>query len=190
MLACQKGYFKIIAHLIDNGAKVEARDRFKRTPLIHACMCGNTHVISHLLRLGANVQVFDSSMNTALHYAIAYGWYFSVKILIEAGANVTAVNSWQTTCLAAGFLKGHYGLCDYLLTEHRVDINFKTDEGLTFVMLIVGLIVSALSVHQLYYVVTKHRAYCTTIDANGCNAVSGKCSIELKISLLCFSFII
>lgn len=173
MLACQKGYFKIVAHLIDNGAKVEARDRFKRTPLIHASMCGNTHIVSHLLRMGANAQAFDSSLNTALHYAIAYGWYFCVKILIEAGANVNAVNSWQTTCLAAGFLKGHYGLCDYLLTEHRVDINFKTDEGLTLVMLTVGLEVSASSVQQLNYVAIKHRADCKPVDANGCNAVSG-----------------
>lgn len=180
MLACQKGYFKIVAHLIDNGAKIEARDRFKRTPLIHACMCGNTHIVSHLLRLGANAQAFDSSMNTALHYAIAYGWYFSVKILIEAGANVNAVNSWQTTCLGAGFLKGHYGLCDYLLTEHRVDINFKTDEGLTLVMVTVSSEVSASSVQQLDYVVVKHGGDCKPVDANGCNAVSWIVRMKLK----------
>jgi ankyrin repeat protein len=172
MFACQKGYFKIVSQLIENGAKVEARDRFKRTPLIHACICGNAHIVSHLLRLGANAKVFDSSLNTALHYAIAYGWYFCVKLLIEAGANVNCVNSWQTTCLAAGFLKGHYGLCDYLLTEHHVDINFKTDDGLTLVMLTVGLEISPSSVQQLDYVVTKHKADCTSVDANGSNAVS------------------
>ncbi|CAF5068500.1 unnamed protein product, partial [Rotaria sp. Silwood1] len=113
---------------------------------------------------------FDSSLNTALHYAIAYGWYFCVRLLIEAGANVNCVNSWQTTCLAAGFLKGHYGLCDYLLTEHDIDINFKTDDGLTLVMLTVGLEVSLSSTQQLDYVVTKHKADCTCVDANGNNA--------------------
>jgi hypothetical protein len=172
MLACQKGYLKIVIHLIENGAKVEARDRFKRTPLIHACMCGNAHIVSYLLRMGANGSVFDSSLNTALHYSIAYGWYFCVRLLIEAGANMNCVNSWQTTCLAAGFLKGHYGLCDYLLTEHHVDINFKTDDGLTLVMLTVGLEVSSSSVQQLEYVVTKHKADCTCGDASGSNAVS------------------
>jgi hypothetical protein len=118
--------------------------------------------------------LFDSSSNTALHYAIAYGWYFCVKLLIEGGGNLNCVNSWQTTCLAAGFLKGHYGLCDYLLTDHNVDINFKTDDGLTLVMLTVGLEVSSSAAQQLEYVVIKHKADCTSIDANGSNAVSFK----------------
>ena len=109
-------------------------------------------------------------MNTALHYSIAYGWYFCVRLLLEAGANANAVNSWQTTCLAAGFSKGHYGLCDYLLTEHKVNINFKTDDGLTLVMLTADLRVSASAVQQLEYVVVKHKADCTGVDANGRNA--------------------
>ncbi|CAF0916058.1 unnamed protein product [Rotaria sp. Silwood1] len=171
MLACQKGYLNIVQHLIEHGAKVEARDRFQRTPLIHACMCGNAHVVSYLLRLGANANVYDSSLNTALHYAIANGWYFCVRLLLEAGANLNCVNLWQTTCLAAGFLKGHYGLCDYLLTDHHVDINFKTDDGLTLVMLTVGLEVTSSAIEQLEYVVEKHKADCTTTDANGSNAL-------------------
>ncbi|CAF3181779.1 unnamed protein product [Rotaria socialis] len=171
MLACQKGYLNIVSNLIDHGAKIEARDRFKRTPLIHACMCGNANVVSYLLRLGANANVFDSSLNTALHYAVAYGWYFCVRLLLEAGADLNCVNSWQTTCLAIGFLKGHYGLCDYLLTDHGVDINFKNEDGLTLVMLTVGLEVSSSAVEQLEYVVTKHNADCTIVDANGSNAL-------------------
>ena len=171
MLACQKGYLDIVKYLIEHGAKIENRDRFKRTPLIHACMCGNAHIVSYLLRMGANANVFDSSLNTALHYSIAYGWYFCVQLLIEAGADINCANSWQTTCLAAGFLKGHYGLCDYLLTNHSVNINFQTDDGLTLVMLTVGLPITAAVVEQLEYVVVKHKADCTTIDTSGNNAV-------------------
>ncbi|CAF1971897.1 unnamed protein product [Rotaria magnacalcarata] len=170
MLACQNGFLPIVHHLIEQGAKVEARDRFKRTPLIHACMYGNAHVVSHLLRIGANANVFDSSSNTALHYAIAYGWYFCVRLLIEAGANINCVNCWQTTCLGVGFSKGHYGICDYLLTEHRADINFKTDDGLTLVMITADLEISASAAQQLEYVVVKHKADCTCIDINGRNA--------------------
>ncbi|CAF3795485.1 unnamed protein product [Adineta steineri] len=170
MLACQKGYFDIVKYLISKGAKIEFRDRFQRTPLIHACMCGNADIVSYLLYLGANANVFDSSLNTALHYVIAYGWYFCVRILLEAGANINCVNSWQTTCLATGFLKGHYGLCDYLLTDHNADINFRTEDGLTLVMLTVNLQISSSVVQQLEYVVNKHKADCTTIDANGNNA--------------------
>lgn len=170
MLACQKGFLPIVKYLIEQGAKVEGRDRFKRTPLIHACMYGNAHIVSYLLRLGANANVFDSSSNTALHYAIAYGWYFCVRLLIEAGANINCRNCWQTTCLEAGFSKGHYGICDYLLTEHQADINFKTDDGLTLVMITVDLEISPSAVQQLDYVVVKHKADCTCADINGRNA--------------------
>ena len=172
MLACQKGHLNIAKYLIENKAKIEARDRFKRTPLVHACMCGNADIVAYLLGLGADANVFDSSMNTALHYAVAYGWYFCVRSLLEAGANVNCVNSWQITCLAAGFLKGHYGICDYLLTDHGADINFKTEDGLTLVMITVGLEVSSSAAEQLEYAVVKNKADCTTTDANGNNAVS------------------
>ncbi|CAF4629484.1 unnamed protein product, partial [Rotaria magnacalcarata] len=55
-------------------------------------------------------------------------------------------------------------------TEHHVDINFKTDDGLTLVMLTVGLAVSSASQQQLDYVATKHKADCTCVDATGNNA--------------------
>jgi ankyrin repeat protein len=172
MLACQKGFGPMVQYLIESGANMEARDRFKRTPLIHACMDGNADLVSYLLQKGADPNVLDSSSNSALHYAMSYGWYFCVRSLMEAGAEVNCANCWQTTCLAAGFLKGHFGLCDYLLNEHRADINFQTNDGLTLVMLTVGLEPSEFVVQQLDYVVNKHRADCTNLDANGNNAVS------------------
>jgi ankyrin repeat protein len=171
MIACQQGHLKIVTHLVENGARVEARDRFKRTPLIHACISGNGHVVSYLLRLGANPKVVDSSMNSALHYAIAYGWYFCTRLLIEAGGELNVVNSWQTSCLAAGFLKGQFGLCEYLLTEHDADINFKTDDGLTLVMLAASSTISSAAAEQLEYIVVIHKADCSSVDAQGRNAL-------------------
>ncbi|CAF3793465.1 unnamed protein product [Rotaria socialis] len=170
MLACRIGSLDIVRSLVINGARVEAHDRFKRTPLIHACMYGHTHVVSYLLRIGANSNVFDSSMNTALHYAIAYGWYFCVRLLMEAGANVNCANFWQLTCLGIGILKGHFGICDYLLTEHKADINFKTNNGLTVVMLPLRLRIWKTVLEQLEHVIVKHNADCTCVDINGQNA--------------------
>ena len=108
ILACQKGFLPIVKYLIEQGAKVEGRDRFKRTSSIHVYMYGNAHIVFYLLRLEANANVFDPSSNTALHYVIAYGWYFCVRLLIEAGANINCRNYWQTTCLEEGFSKGLY----------------------------------------------------------------------------------
>ncbi|CAF4922866.1 unnamed protein product [Rotaria sp. Silwood1] len=149
MFACQHGFLDIVKCLVKHGARVEARDRFKRTPLIHACMYGHAHVVSYLLRIGANPNAFDSSMNSALHYAIAYGWYFCVRLLLQAGAKINIANRWRVTCLEIGFSKGHYGICDYLLNEHQANINFKNDEGQTIVMLIADLDVSESSVERL-----------------------------------------
>ncbi|CAF1511623.1 unnamed protein product [Rotaria sp. Silwood1] len=170
MFACQHGFLDIVKCLVKHGARVEARDRFKRTPLIHACMYGHAHVVSYLLCIGANPNAFDSSMNSALHYAIAYGWYFCVRLLLEAGAKINVANRWRVTCLEIGFSKGHYGICDYLLNEHQANINFKNDEGQTIVMLIVDLDVSESSVERLGQVVVKHNANCTCVDVNGSNA--------------------
>lgn len=170
MFACRVGALEIVKVLIAHGARVEARDSFKRTPLIHASICGCAHIVSYLLRKGANPNVCDSSMNTALHYAVAYGWYFCVRLLMEAGANLNSVNCCQVTCLSIGFLKGHYGICDYLLTEHQADINFKTAEGLTIVMLIINLGISKSAMQQIEFTVVKHKADCTCVDINGSNA--------------------
>ena len=171
MLACQDGFFEIVIYLIEHGARVEARDRFKRTPLIHACMYGQAHLVSYLLRRGANPNVVDSSMNTALHYATAYGWYFCVKLLIEAGANPNCTNSCQMTCLGVAFSKGHYGICDYLLAECHADINTRTRDGLTLVMMIVNLKISPTVVEQLERIAMKYKADCTSTDINGRNAL-------------------
>lgn len=127
MYACQFGHQKIAKLLVDNNAKVTARDRFSRTAAMHAAMCGHVNILSYLLRLGADPNTADSSGNTCLHYASAYGWYYSMKCLIEAGARVNAANDWKLTPFGAAFLKGHVGICDQLLILHpnQIDINFR-----------------------------------------------------------------
>ncbi|CAF4632153.1 unnamed protein product [Rotaria sp. Silwood1] len=158
LVKCVKILVEFGAHINGFMTKIEAHVRFKRTPLIHACMYENAHIVSHLLRMGTNANVFDSSMNTALHYAIAYGWYFCVRLLFEADTNLNCANCWQTICLRVDFSKGHHGICDYLLTEYQADINLKTDDGLTLVIITVDVEISASSLQQLEYVVVKHKA--------------------------------
>lgn len=127
MYACRLGHFKLVKLLVENNAKVSARDRFWRTAVMHATMCGHTNILSYLLRLGADPNTADSSGNTALHYACAYGWYHASKTLIDAGARVNAVNEWKLTPFGAAFLKGHVGICDKLVVLHKdqIDVNFR-----------------------------------------------------------------
>ena len=127
MYACKLGHYKLVKLLVENNAKVTARDRFWRTAAMHAAASGHTNILSYLLRLGADPNVADSSGNTSLHYACAYGWYHAAKVLIEAGARLNAANDWKLTPFGVAFLKGHVGICDQLLVinKDQIDVNFR-----------------------------------------------------------------
>lgn len=174
MYACQMGNLKMVKLLVDNNAKISARDRFQRNSSIHASMCGHTHILSYLLRRGSEPNACDSSGNSCLHYACAYGWYYPMKTLIEAGADVNSINDWKLTPFGAAFLKGHVGICDQLLVLHRdrIDINFRTEDGETLVMLAVSStnIFNESSIDQLDYLINKLSGDVKLVDSKGNNA--------------------
>lgn len=87
--AAQHGHVEVVRTLIDNGANVNARDVFGRTPL-HLAV-SHPRVIALLLEAGANVDARDSLSNTPLHRAVPS--IESVDALIRAGADVRAENT-------------------------------------------------------------------------------------------------
>ena len=93
--ASQHGHVEVVQTLIDNGANVNARDVFGRTPL-HLAV-GHPAIIALLLEAGANVDARDSLSNTPLHRAVPS--IESVDALISAGANVRAENTSGNTAL-------------------------------------------------------------------------------------------
>ena len=171
MYAVQLGFFKIVQMLHENGARIESRDRLMRTPTIHASMCGSAHILSYLLRQGTNANAFDSSGNTCIHYACAYGFYFCVSILIEAGAECNPFNDWKLTPFGISFLKGHVGVCELLLTTNKIDINFRTENGETLIMLVVSNSLNKLTLDQITYMIKKLNANCNLADSSGNNAL-------------------
>jgi ankyrin repeat protein len=174
MYACQLGHVKIVKLLIEHNAKVEARDRFQRTAVIHASMCGHVRPLSLLLNMGANPNAVDSSGNSCLHYACAYGWFYSMRACLEAGAAVNVANDWKLTPFGVAFLKGHVGICDQLLLMHKtqIDINFRTEDGETLVMLAVSATprLNEATIEQLNYIVNKLGGNCKLVDSKGNNA--------------------
>jgi ankyrin repeat protein len=137
-------------------------------------MCGHSRTLSYLLRLGASPNVCDSSGNSCLHYACAYGWYYCTRTLLDAGAQVNVLNDWKLTPFGTAFLKGHVGLCDQLIALYpkQIDINFRTEDGETLVMLAVSSAgpFNKASVDQLEYIVTKLGGNCQLTDSKGSNA--------------------
>jgi ankyrin repeat protein len=89
--AAKNGDKDAVEEFLNQGARVNARDRFGLTSLHWATWHGNTNVVKLLLTKGANIHVKcrEGGM-TPLHYATAYGQVEIAKLLISNGAEVNA----------------------------------------------------------------------------------------------------
>ena len=127
MLASLYGHFELVEFLIENKAKVTKKDKFKRSPLLHAVRGGQLKIASYLLTKGAEFALADSSNNTPLHYACSSGFKDIAEILLKAGASPNPSNDWKYTPLEIAFLKNHLGIVKYLLDYVDVNTKFNLD---------------------------------------------------------------
>ena len=127
MLASLYGHFELVEFLIENNAKVTKKDKFKRTPLLHAVRGGQLKIASYLLTKGAEFECPDSSNNTPLHYACALGFQDIAELLLKAGASPNPLNDWKYSPLEIGFVKNHFGVIKFLLDYVDVNTKFNLD---------------------------------------------------------------
>jgi ankyrin repeat protein len=80
---------EIVQLLIENGAKVDAKNNAKETALLRAIHCHNTPVFEYLLKVSAETIVPDG-YQALLYAAILSGHTTAILPLIEAGADVNA----------------------------------------------------------------------------------------------------
>ena len=73
MYAAINGHYKCLSLLIENNAKVNSKDKCKRSALIWAIKNGRSKEASLLLSKGALFDEPDSSKNHPIHYAAAFG---------------------------------------------------------------------------------------------------------------------
>ncbi|XP_012945468.1 poly [ADP-ribose] polymerase tankyrase [Aplysia californica] len=182
MLASQAGSLNMARVLVQSGAAVEIVDKMKRSALTHAIINGSSTVASYLLYLGADPNRLDSSNNSLVHYASAYGWYFCLKLLLkDAGANPDLPNDWQTTPVNIAFLKDNMGIVEMLINHKGVNIDFKTDAGLTLPSIVCqNRIMEGLEV-KLGALINNYRADPTIVDTNGCNALHHLAANNIKL---------
>lgn len=88
--ACQNGNIVMVNFLIDNGADVNASDRWKHTPLTRACGVqeANLPLVQLLINKGADINWQGINGNTPLHWAAYRGNLEIAKILINNGADI------------------------------------------------------------------------------------------------------
>ena len=124
-LAALHGHYEVVEYLVENGAKVTKKDKFKRTPLLNAIRGGFSKIVAYLLSKGSEYDFGDSSKNSPVHYACAYGWKEILELLLKAGANPTVENDWRVTPMEIAFLKNHFNIVKYLLDNALCDVNTK-----------------------------------------------------------------
>jgi protein-serine/threonine kinase len=97
--ASNNGHFDAVKILIENGANLEAKTTFGRTPLHLCSMRGQIDIIKILLENKANVSSVDKEFNTPVHYACEHGYLEIVKILLDFMPDLTSKNNAGLTCI-------------------------------------------------------------------------------------------
>lgn len=88
-----------VERLIEDGAMVEARDTWGRTPLMLAACCGHYDVMDLLIKRGASVEAQDEAGNTPLMHAVIGRDKKSVEFLLAQGCSVNVKNNKGKTPL-------------------------------------------------------------------------------------------
>ena len=87
--AAKNGGLAGLRRLIAAGAKINATDRFLRTPLHWACIRGHPEVVRELLSGASEINARDSDGMTPLHWACRWGHLEIVIKLLERGPRLT-----------------------------------------------------------------------------------------------------
>ena len=120
--AATYGHYAVAEFLLDQKARANSHDNFRRTSLHLACRNGHAEIASLLLQRCARINEPDSHNLTPLHYAAAYGWSEIVSMLLKLDADTTLALNGQTA-LEVAVLKQHYSCVKLFLEETEVNVN-------------------------------------------------------------------
>ena len=87
--AARYGDVERLRRLLDDGADVNARDRYHQTALMLAAQGGHASVVRLLIERGADLDVAAKFSLTALMLAVIGGHTEAVRLLVAAGADLT-----------------------------------------------------------------------------------------------------
>jgi ankyrin repeat protein len=107
----------LATELLDDGASVDARDRFGARPLSHAARFGHLEMVDLLLARGAPTDARNLAGATALYFAAEGGHVSVAQRLMERGANVKFTGRSGISPVAAAAYAGSDGIVEALLVR-------------------------------------------------------------------------
>jgi ankyrin repeat protein len=120
--------------LVSRGAKLEARDKAGRTPLITAVLADNVEVAEVLVAAGADIEAVDSGLGASpLSWAAGSGRLRAAQFLLSKGAQVNrGTGPYGDTPLHCAVMnKGpDINMIKYLVAS-GADVNASNNKGLT-----------------------------------------------------------
>jgi len=110
----------LVTELLDDGASVDARDRFGARPLSHAARSGHLSMVDLLLSRDAPINARNLAGATALFFAVEGNHTPVAQRLIERGADVNLAGRSGVTPIAAAAYRDNNTIVEDLI-NHGAD---------------------------------------------------------------------
>ena len=125
--ACARGRTDCVKVLLENGASVNVRDKWRMTPIMY-CMSTQHIEIAKLLIENdpGTINSQDTNGKSALHIAVGYGSEKTIRLLLRMGAEIILQNFYGSTPLMTLMLAkdiDNYLCLMKILIESGADIN-------------------------------------------------------------------
>ena len=102
-VAARQCSYKIAQILIEEGARVNAKNYQGMNPLMIATLEGCPETIKTLIKNGANLNDVDKRGNTPLIMAAIYDDTYAIRILVDKGADITIRNNDNLNAIDVAF---------------------------------------------------------------------------------------
>ena len=130
IVAAERGELVVVRQLIQQGARVNARDQRGRTALLAATQRNQVEVARFLIQEGADVNAKDFIQDTPYLYAAAEGRTEILRMTLSAGADLKDVNRYRGTGLIPAAHRGHVEAVRLLLAT-KIDKDHVNNLGWT-----------------------------------------------------------
>ena len=113
--SADRGEIVVVRQLLQQGARINARDQRGRTALIAATQRNHVEIARHLIQEGADVNAKDFIQDTPFLFAGAEGRTEILKMTLSASADLKSINRYGGTALIPAAHHGHVEAVKLLL---------------------------------------------------------------------------